>query len=81
MAPEYPQAMADAGLEGLVPVEAVIGKDGNVTAVRVVSAQVHPEFARAAENAVREWKFSPTLLNGAAVEVRMTVSVRFSLID
>ena len=79
--PEYPQAMADAGLEGLVPVEAVIGKDGSVTAVRVVSAQVHPEFARAAENAVREWKFSPTLLNGAAVEVRMTVSVRFSLTD
>jgi TonB family protein len=79
--PEYPQAMSDAGLEGLVPVEAVIGKDGSVTAVRVVSAQVHPEFARAAENAVREWKFSPTLLNGAAVEVRMTVSVRFSLTD
>ena len=81
VAPEYPQAMADAGLEGLVPVEAVIGKDGSVTAVRVVSAQVRPEFARAAENAVREWKFSPTLLNGAAVEVRMTVSVRFSLTD
>jgi TonB family protein len=79
--PEYPQAMADAGLEGLVPVEAVIGKDGSVTAVRVVSAQMHPEFARAAENAVREWKFSPTLLNGDAVEVRMTVSVRFSLTD
>ena len=79
--PQYPQAMADAGLEGVVPVEAVIGKDGNVTAVRVVSAQVHPEFAAAAENAVREWKFSPTLLNGVAVEVRMTVSVRFSLTD
>jgi outer membrane biosynthesis protein TonB len=42
---------------------------------------MHPEFARAAENAVREWKFSPTLLNGDAVEVRMTVSVRFSLTD
>ena len=79
--PDYPQAMADAGLEGVVPVEAVIGTDGGVTAVRVVSAQVHPEFARAAENAVREWKFSPTLLNGVAVEVRMTVSVRFNLTD
>ena len=78
--PQYPQAMADAGLEGVVPVEAVIGKDGSVTAVRVVSAQVHPEFARAAENAVREWKFSPTLLNGVAVEVRMTVG-RFSPTD
>ena len=73
--------MRDAGLEGIVPIDALIGKDGTVVSVRVVSAQVHPEFAIAAVDAVRQWVFSPTLLNGDAIEVWMTVSVRFSLED
>jgi TonB family protein len=81
VSPEYPPAMLDAGLEGVVPMEALIGKDGSVVSVRVLSADVHPEFARAAEAAVRQWQFSPTLLNGEAVDVRMTVSIRFSLQD
>jgi TonB family protein len=79
--PIYPPAMRDAGLEGVVTMEALIGLDGTVASVRVLSAQVHPAFARAAENAVRQWVFSPTLLNGDAVEVQMTVSVRFNLED
>lgn len=77
--PVYPQAMQDAGLEGIVPLEALIARDGSVSSVRVVSAQVHPELAAAAAAAVRQWQFSPTLLNGAAVEVQMTVLVEFSL--
>jgi len=79
--PIYPAAMRDAGLEGIVPMDALIAADGSVASVRVLSAQVHPEFARAAEDAVRQWRFSQTLLNGAAVEVRMTVSVRFGLTE
>jgi TonB family protein len=79
--PVYPPAMREAGREGIVPIDAVIGRDGTVTSVRVLSAQVHPDFAMAAVDAVREWRFSPTLLNGSPVEVVMTVSVRFSLSD
>jgi TonB family protein len=79
--PIYPQSMRDAGLEGLVPLGAVIGVDGSVASVRAISASVHPELTKAAIEAVRQWKFSPTLLNGQAVEVFMTVSVRFSLED
>jgi TonB family protein len=79
--PVYPPAMRDAGREGVVTIDAVIGRDGTVTAVRVLSAQVHPDFAKAAVEAVREWRFSPTLLNGSPVDVVMTVSVRFSLSD
>ena len=79
--PVYPPTMREAGLDGLVPIEALIGVDGTVASVRVLSAQVHPEFARAAEEAVRQWVFSPTLLNGTPVEVQMTVSVQFSLED
>jgi TonB family protein len=81
MKPVYPESMRDAGLEGLVPIEAVIGIDGRVASVRVLSAQVHPEFAKAAMDAVRQWRFSPTLLNGVAVDVAMVVSVNFSLSD
>jgi TonB family protein len=77
--PVYPPAMRAAGREGVVPIQAVIGKDGTVTAVRVLSAQVHPDFAIAAADAVRQWRFTPTLLNGAPVEVVMTVSVAFNL--
>lgn len=79
--PVYPPAMRDAGLEGVVPIEAVIGRDGTVTSLRVVSAQVHPDFANAALDAVRQWRFSPTLLNGEPVDVVMTVSVAFKLSD
>ena len=79
--PIYPAAMRAAGREGVVPIEAVIGVDGAVTSVRVVSAQVHPDFAIAAADAVRQWRFTPTLLNGAPVEVVMTVTVTFKLSD
>ena len=77
--PIYPKTMREAGREGVVPIEAIIGPDGSVTSVRVVSADVHPDFAIAAADAVRQWKFTPTLLNGTPVEVVMTVKVQFSL--
>jgi TonB family protein len=81
VSPVYPPSMRDAGLEGVVPMEALIGVEGTVASVRVLSAQVHPAFAGAAEDAVRQWMFSSTLLNGDPVQVQMTVSVKFSLED
>jgi TonB family protein len=77
--PVYPPAMREAGRTGVVPIEAIIGRDGTVSSVRVLSAHVHPDFAIAAVDAVRQWRFTPTLLNGVPVEVVMTVSVRFDL--
>ena len=77
--PEYPQRMVEAGLEGQVSVEAVIGVDGRVARARATTGQVHPDLAQAAVDAVRQWRFEPTLLNGAPIEVVMTVSVNFSL--
>ena len=79
--PVYPQEMRDAGREGVVPLEAIIRRDGTVGSVRVLSAGVHPDFVVAAVDAVRQWRFSPTLLNGQAVEVVMTVTISFSLAD
>ena len=77
--PVFPQSMRAAGRSGVVPLDALIGTDGNVLFARVVSASVHPDFADAAIEAVRQWKFTPTLLNGKPVEVWMTVTIHFAL--
>lgn len=77
--PIYPDSMRTAAREGVVPLDAIIGEDGSVTSVRVLSADVHPDFAIAAVDAVRQWRFSPTLLNGKPIEVVMTVTIAFSL--
>ena len=66
---------------GVVPLGASIGVDGRVTSVRVIGSNPHPDFVNAAVEAVQQWRFSPTLLNGDAVEVFMNVTVRFSLQD
>jgi len=79
--PIYPEAMRAAGLEGVVKLDVLIATDGTVASVRVLSSEVHPDFAAAASDAVEKWKFTPTLLNGVAVEVAMTVSIHFSLDD
>jgi TonB family protein len=79
--PVYPESMREAGRDGIVSLEAIIDVDGNVASLRVLGAQVHPDLAAAAMEAVRQWKFTPTLLNGAPVEVKMTVTVNFSLAD
>jgi TonB family protein len=79
--PVYPEALREAGLEGVVPMEAIIAGDGTVLSVRVLSAGVAPEFAASAVTAVKQWKFTPTLLNGVPVEVQMAVSVSFNLTD
>lgn len=77
--PIYPPSMREAGRTGLVIIDAIIGTDGAVSSIRVLSAQAHPDLAVAAVDAVRQWLFTPTLLNGAAIEVVMTVTVRFDL--
>jgi len=77
--PVYPASMRAAGRAGTVPLDALIGTDGSVAFVRVLSSNVHPDLAAAAVDAVRQWKFSPTLLNGKPVEVLMGVTITFDL--
>ena len=79
--PVYPASMRDAGREGVVPIEATVGTDGKVVNARLLTADVHPDFAVAAIDAVRGWEFTPTLLNGKPVNVLMNVSVTFALED
>jgi protein TonB len=64
-------------VEGLVILEAVIAEDGSVRDIRVLrSVQL---LDAAAVEAVREWRFTPTLLNGQPVPVVMTITVAFTL--
>lgn len=77
VAPGYPRLALDARKEGTVILQAVIDEAGNVREVKVLrSVQLLDD---AAIQAVANWKFTPTLLNGTAVPVVMTVTVAFAL--
>ena len=75
--PTYPPIALAARVKGIVILEALIAEDGAVRDVRVLRSM--PLLDGAAEHAVRQWRFRPTLLNGQAVPVLMTVTVSFSL--
>jgi len=75
--PVYPSVAHQAGIQGTVSLQALIGKDGNVEHLELISG--HPLLAPAAIDAVKQWKYKPYLLNGQAVEVQTEVQVNFSL--
>jgi len=77
VAPTYPPLARAAGVEGVVILEAVIAEDGSVRDLRVLRS--NPLLEAAALEAVRQWRFTPTLLNGEPVPVVMTVTVAFRL--
>jgi protein TonB len=75
--PEYPQIAKSARISGVVRLIGTIGKDGTIQNLQVVSG--HPMLTRAALDAVRQWIYKPTLLNGNAVEVIAPIEVTFTL--
>jgi TonB family protein len=75
--PAYPPDALAAGVQGVVILEAVIATDGTVRDARVLRSI--PALDDAALGAVRQWAFTPTLLNGVPVEVIMTVTVNFTV--
>lgn len=75
--PAYPVLARNAGVQGLVIIEALINVDGKVEQTRVLRS--HPLLEDAALSAVREWEYTPTLLNGRPTPVIMTVTVNFTL--
>lgn len=76
--PIYAAHLAAQGVEGTVLLKAVIGTDGSVENVEVVSTP-HPELGHAAADAVRQWEFTETLLNCRPVAVSMNVTINFTL--
>jgi protein TonB len=75
--PAYPSLAREAKIWGTVVVNAVIDEHGNVVGAHAVSG--HPLLIPAALNAVLQWKYEPTLLNGSPVAVEMEVTVHFQL--
>ena len=73
--PAYPPLAKQARIQGVVVLTAIIGKDGNVQNLQIVSG--HPLLAPAAIEAVKQWRYKPFLLNGQPVEVETTVTVNF----
>src|SRR6185295_12826680 len=73
VSPSYPDAAKRARVEGVVILECAIGPDGRITKVTVLRGA--PLLAEAAVDAVEQWVYAPTLLNGVPVPVIMTVTV------
>jgi protein TonB len=77
--PVYPADVKLQGIGGSVVVRAVISTTGELVNPEVISASVHPALAQAALDAVRQWRYSPTLLNGQPVEVVTSIALNFEL--
>jgi protein TonB len=75
--PNYPPLARQTRISGTVRLHAIISKSGNVESLEVMSG--HPLLVQAALDAVRQWKYRPTTLNGEPVEVDTTIDVIFSL--
>jgi protein TonB len=75
--PPYPVAAKLARVEGSVALQAVIGKDGSIQNLRVISG--HPLLTSAALEAVKQWRYKPYYLNGEPVEVETQIVVNFLL--
>jgi protein TonB len=75
--PVYPPLARQARISGTVRLQAIIAKDGTIMQLEMLSG--HPLLVQAALDAVRQWRYQPTLLNGEPVEVVTTVDVVFTL--
>jgi protein TonB len=74
---QYPPLARQARISGKVILHAIIAKDGTIQQLEVQSG--HPLLIQAALDAVRQWRYRPTLLNGEPVEVDTTIDVVFTL--
>jgi protein TonB len=75
--PVYPPLARQARIQGNVVLHAIISKDGHVEQLSVISG--HPLLIQSALDAVRQWRYQPTLLNGDPVEVDTTITVTFTM--
>jgi len=75
--PVYPPLAKQARIQGTVRFTAIIGKDGTIQNLQLVTG--HPLLVEAARQAVSQWQYKPTLLNGEPVEVVTQIDVNFTL--
>jgi periplasmic protein TonB len=75
--PAYPSLARQARIQGTVVLHAIIDKEGKVAQLEIVSG--HPLLVQSALEAVKQWRYKPTLLNGDPVEVDTTIQVTFAM--
>src|SRR2546430_4550852 len=75
--PVYPPLARQTRIQGTVRLHVIIAKDGTIKQLEIMSG--HPLLQQAALDAVRQWRYQPTLLNGDPVEVDTTIDVIFAL--
>jgi protein TonB len=75
--PLYPALARQARIQGSVVLHAIIDKDGKVAQLEVISG--HPLLVQSALDAVKQWRYKPTQLNGDPVEVDTTITVTFTM--
>jgi len=75
--PRYPPLAKQIHLEGIVEIRAIIAKDGTVQSLEILSG--HVLLAKAAQDAILQWRYRPTLLRGKPVEVETLITVKFRL--
>jgi protein TonB len=73
--PVYPHIATVSGIQGQVKLHAIIARDGTIQSLNVISG--HPLLARAALEAVEQWRYRPYVLNGEKVEVETFITVNF----
>jgi TonB family protein len=77
--PVYPPGCKREGVQGSVFLRAVIGKDGAILNLEPLNKIVDQRLVQAAVDAVKQWRYEPTLLNGNAVEIITEVEISFAL--
>ena len=77
--PTYPRLAVTARTQGRVILEAVITREGAIDPARLRIREGNPLLTPAAIEAVQQWRYRPTLLNGQPVEVLTTITVNFTL--
>ncbi len=75
--PHYPPLAKQARIQGVVRLEAIISKTGTIERLQLLSG--HPLLVPSALDAVKQWRYRPTILNGEPVEVVTTIEVHFTL--
>ena len=75
--PKYQQEAREKRISGTVRLHAIIARDGSIAQMEIISGD--PLLVKSSLDAVRQWKYRPTLLNGEPVEVDTTIDVVYAL--
>jgi len=77
--PDYPRKAAQQGIEGWVKLEFTVREDGTVADITVLDAEPKRVFEKSAKRTIERWKFKPRMVNGKAVQQRVSQVIEFKL--